>query len=275
MNYIEIMKRKELEMLIYLKEICDKHNIKYYLMYGTLLGAVRHNGFIPWDDDIDIAVPRRDYEKLKTVLNSQNSKYKLIDFKNEHNYPFIFPKIIDRNTILKENSFKNIEFNYGIYIDVFILDGLPNNKIKRFYLEKYHKFLYWLIRYYYLDDDKLNFPMRKIKNIYKNFINIKNINNKIDSMYLKYNLEDSELNRIQLTFSKKGYLKTSYFGNGKKLLFEKLLFNCPEFYDSCLKEEYGDYMTLPPVEQRVPHHDIVFLEVDGEILIDKINLKDN
>lgn len=89
MNYLNEIKRVELDILIYIDDICKQNNIRYYMMYGTLLGAVRHGGFIPWDDDIDISMPREDYNKLRSVLeNDKESPYKLISLEHDKDYPY-------------------------------------------------------------------------------------------------------------------------------------------------------------------------------------------
>lgn len=265
MDYLSEIKRVELNILTYIANICDQNKIRYYLMYGTLLGAVRHKGFIPWDDDIDIAIPRKDYETLKQILkNEKNSYYQLLSWEHDDNYPYIFPKVIDKRTKLKEKAFRDVDFQYGIYIDIFVMDGVPENKFLRVLMEKYHKFLYHLIRYYYRNKLDLNRLLQIFQPIYKKVIGVERLKKKIDEMYLNYDFDKSEICRIQLGFTPKAYLRTEYFKSISKKEFEGSLFNCPSSSHECLVSEYGeDYMELPSIENRVSNHTFIEIEIDS------------
>lgn len=135
-NTVEL-KRIELDILKYIKTQCEKYNLRYYLAYGTLLGAVRHKGFIPWDDDIDIHMPREDYDKLiELEYNNPDSKYKLLSPKYNKDYYYSFAKMVDNETILEETGLKQIK-ELGVYVDIFPLDyikkkGALKVKIERF-----------------------------------------------------------------------------------------------------------------------------------------------
>lgn len=265
MDYLEEIKKTELDILTYISNICEKHNLRYYLMFGTLLGAVRHKGFIPWDDDIDIAMPREDYIRFTEIIeNTRKSPFKIASWEHDKGYPYIFPKIIDTRTKLKEQAFSHLDFDYGVYVDIFILDGLPKNKIKRVIMEKQHKLYYQLIRYYYLNAKYLNKLLKTFQPLYKKIINIQKIKKSIDKMYLNYNFDDSELCRIPLGFTPKAYLKTEYFQTTKKCEFEGKIFNCPGSSHECLVSQYGEnYMNLPPKEERITHHNFVELEINN------------
>lgn len=122
--------------------ICEENNLTYYMYAGSLLGAVRHNGFIPWDDDLDVVMFRDDFEKLNKVLIDLNSdKYKLLSIKTEEDYFYFFSKFMLRNTRFEENWIDQVNFDIGINIDIFVLDDLSDNNFKRNYQIK-KSFLY-------------------------------------------------------------------------------------------------------------------------------------
>ena len=127
----------EFEMLKKVKEICNKNHITYFLSGGTLLGAVRHGGFIPWDDDVDIAMPRPDYERfLKAAEQEFEYPYEILTPDKDSSYLFPFAKIIDKRAKVKTTSRKN-EQVWNVWVDIFPLDSMPKNKI-HFTLRKYH-----------------------------------------------------------------------------------------------------------------------------------------
>ena len=132
---------KMLEILSYIDEICRINNIKYWLSGGTCLGAIRHNGFIPWDDDIDIELLRKDYNKLEKILK-KDPKYNFQTYKNDFYYPHPFAKLRDKKSIIEENNIDK-KFKYkGIYVDIFIVESQP------LWLMKLYWKMYWKLRKY-------------------------------------------------------------------------------------------------------------------------------
>ena len=123
------LKSKELDILIYFDQVCRNNNINYSLSYGTLLGAVRHKGFIPWDDDIDVIMTREEYSKLFAILkDNTDENYFFQCHETDPNYFYGFAKIRLNNTYFGEKMMKNRNIHQGIYIDIFIADNLPRNK---------------------------------------------------------------------------------------------------------------------------------------------------
>ena len=126
---LEELKKIELEILIYIDKVCKENGLRYSLCDGTLLGAVRHNGFIPWDDDIDIMMPRPDYDKFLDVLRHNENRFKILSSEQE-DYYYTFSKVVDSETMLDEYMYQPIA-DMGVYVDVFPLEGMPSNSAAR------------------------------------------------------------------------------------------------------------------------------------------------
>ena len=250
----EESKKIQLEILLYFDQFCKDNNLRYYLAYGTLIGAIRHQGFIPWDDDIDVEMPRPDWVKLKELFVNQG-KYELC-YPGDKKSRFHCIKIFDRRTIKIEQGVKYSDDYLGIDIDVFAVDGSPDDveeykeirkKIKTFYnrscsikcgltgsLKNRIRILLYMIRYG--NPDKLM--------------------NKALTLCQSSNYEESSYATRYSRFGKgEGYrVPKSCYANAVYKEFEGNLFPVPVGYDEVLRAEYGDYMQLPPVEQRITHH---------------------
>ena len=116
------IKKIELDILKDVASFCDKNKIHYILIYGTLLGAIRHNGFIPWDDDVDIAIPRNEYETF--IATYKNNRYQVMDYSINKNFEYAFGKVVDTRTLVEENTIRKGSF--GVYIDVFPIETVPH-----------------------------------------------------------------------------------------------------------------------------------------------------
>lgn len=129
MEEIELrtLQLRELDLLLEFRRVCDLFGLRYYLTAGTLLGAVRHKGFIPWDDDIDVAMPRSDYDKLARLASQYVSKkYVYQEYRTERNFPYYFAKLRERGTQVEEPILRTIQMEQGYYIDIFPLDRCPH-----------------------------------------------------------------------------------------------------------------------------------------------------
>ena len=226
----------QLNILKKLKECSIEYGIRYYLHAGTALGAVRHRGYIPWDDDVDVFVPIDDYLKLIHILEN-DKRYKIISqFNTDYYYGWGFGYMIDCNTICDVNKFP-IQISLGQSIDLFPLYGIPE------------------------DEREKDIYINTVKNLEsKCLISIKdedriNAINKLNKFLLNYNYNECKLvgNVLMPAFVNDIYEK-DILGNGLEMQFENLLLNIPEKYDLFLKQLYGDYMQLPPVEKRKGEH---------------------
>lgn len=254
----------EVEILKELDRITRKHNLKYMLVGGTLLGAIRHKGFIPWDDDIDIAMPRKDYEKFKEIVSKETDekKYYFQDMYNSDKYGMIFGKLKMKNTLLVEGTNNLPEEEQNIWIDIFPYDKTSKNM----FIAKVNLirgYIYKII-YYLKCGNKLveHTFIRKVAafvlKVLSLFYTKKSCKRKFEKLYKKYELK-KECNYVSYggTYVFKEITTKEYFDNLIETDFENNSFYIPKEYDEYLTRIYGDYMKLPPKEKQKSHHEII------------------
>lgn len=251
----EELKAILLDILKDIHQFCVANNIRYSIAYGTLLGAVRHKGYIPWDDDIDIMMPREDYERF--IKTYGNSIYRIADLSKNPEYSLPFAKVEDFRTIMDE--YVEGETVYGAYVDVFPVDNVPNNVIKR-------KFFYWRMSFWRALYNLKTVKTRKGRSIIKNFVLIvshillrfvskQEIARRISDMASTYRGDNTNYMGVVADPELYSYyVPSSFFEEFVELPFENIDVKSIKEYDKYLKAAYGDYMQLPPVEKRVSHH---------------------
>ena len=251
---------KDVELLI-LKDfigICDENDIDYYLFFGTEIGAVRHQGFIPWDDDIDVAIFREDYEKFLKVMEEKNwDKYTVYDCRYNEEYFFQFGRLSLNGTYWSEFWDKYVSFKMGMHIDLFILDKVPKNKIKRFLFMKLCLALCKMQAISMIKFDDGSKIVKTIVNVLHSVFNVvgltpKFFQKRLTKFFRRHENDNSEF-FADLTMNEQPYFKVTDFKPAKKVKFEDIEAYIPNNQDATLGQIFGDYMQLPPEEERVAH----------------------
>lgn len=261
---IEKLKIKQLEILKNFIKCCDEMQLNYFIGFGTLLGAIRHGGFIPWDDDIDVCMPREDYDIfVEKGMNFLPEKYFIQTIETDPLYALNFGKLRDSNTTLIERHVLDISINHGVFIDIFPLDGYIKGKNRMIDLRVKETPIFE-------EPDKNSFS-NAISGFNKKFVYKlgETIPNKLKTDISKLAVpkdnpkySDCEYVACLVDSFSITPIKKEIFGKGTKIKFENLEVNAPEKYDEYLRILYGDYMKLPPEDQRENHHNFHFADVD-------------
>ena len=250
----------QLEILKYVAQFCERHGLRYFLADGTLIGAVRHKGYIPWDDDIDIRMPRPDLMQLIETFNEEsgNSKYALIAPTMETAQHYVV-KIINTETVKIEPYLDYSKAFLGVDIDVFPLDGCPedekeysqwNKKIRL--LNKAYNYKKKGIWRSMLSRGK-DFLCNRNRAMFCPFMSCEQIAEKVKDLSLQYPYESSKY-ICAVGIGDRFRVPRECYDDYIMAPFEGSSFRIPAGYDMVLKAEYGDYMTLPPERERVTHH---------------------
>ena len=254
---ISEVKEIELGLLLKFDQICQQHGLTYYLCGGTLLGAIRHKGFIPWDDDIDVLMPRGDFEKLLELEKMQDSTEieQIVSWKSGKSiYPFI--KLINTNTVLKE-KYLSEEFTTGVWIDIFPFDGMPDDDrliAKKFKKIKFYKTI--LLTAYSEQGTGASWIATAVKMILIplcKHINTTRLCDKLNTISKEYPIEDSPyVGGFLWGYGPQEKMPRTFL-ESVEVEFEGHKFPAPKCWDYYLTQLYGDYMKLPPEEKRVFH----------------------
>ena len=259
-EHLNEIQRVGLNILKEILVICKRHNLTYYVYGGTLLGAVRHQGFIPWDDDVDVWMPRADYEKLEQIVNSEtDTPYRVMNFHNTKGFTLAYGKLVHTGTSLVEHVAGAVDT--GLFVDIFPFDGLPEKDTPEY--DRHWKKLLFLesqrmnaFRTYRqtLKGNKGSFA-KWCKWAIRKCYGKERILREMEKECRKYRAEDSKWVACQCGgYRKSDAIPKTAIEEIVRLPFEGHLINAPAGYETYLHTLYGDYHQLPPEDQRHPAH---------------------
>lgn len=245
-------------ILTYFDNVCRRNNINYTLIGGSLIGAVRHNEIIPWDDDIDVSISVKDKERLIEAL-SENSRYKLLYYGDNQSYPYTFMKLVDTNTVIKEKGVRDIK-DAGVFIDIFTRHNVPDNKIIRTAHYGRLKIISSLIKgNAYDEEQKRNEPIiKKIRTRISNLIGNEKLQNRFRKLISMYDRVETKnvMNDLVFKNMKTDIHESVIFNNYQEYTFGPLKVQSIQEYDRYLSQIFGDYMIPPEEKDRVKKHNI-------------------
>ena len=269
------IQEKMLDILVYFSQFCKENNLTFTLAGGTILGAVRHKGFIPWDDDLDVFMLREDYEKLYELwpVKADTGRYACVRSNETVNIHHSATEIKDNNTTMINHHSVDCDIHHGIMIDVIPMDGVPANRWSRFW-QMAASMVYCCFNFQRLPDHKGKVTYYATK-LALGLVRSPKLRYKIwkaaERRIARYGTEQCDLvasfgegpSIMEMRFP------TEWFRSPVMLEFEGHPMPVPADYDAVLRALYGDYMQLPPEEDRVPRHTAVFIDPNNSYTIYK------
>ena len=250
------LQQVEIKILKYFIEVCEENDLTYFMYAGSLLGAIRHQGFIPWDDDIDVIMFREDFEKLNKILEKDlNEKYNFFNVLNEETYHYTWGRLTLKNTLFKEWWGDQVDYTPNIFLDIFILDNVPKDKYKKF-IQKWKSYTLNMLTSYSIIKFKNDSKLKEIiqQTIYYLIkilpVSPSTIKKACVNSYTKYQYEDCE---EVCDFPSENMMQMSFRSDWlplKKAKFEDMEVNIPNNYDKILRMDFNNYMEFPPEDSR-------------------------
>ncbi len=250
------LQQVEKKLFKYFMKVCEDNDLTYFMYAGSLLGTVRHEGFIPWDDDIDVIMFREDFEKLNKVFEKNIGKeYKFFNVLNEETYHYTWGRLTLKDTLFREWWGNQVDYTPNIFLDIFILDNIPNNKFKWF-IQKWRSFalnqlsIYSIIKYQ--NESKIKEIIQQSVYYFLKIIPISplTIRKRCVNSFSKY--QGEECDKV-CDFPSEFFMPVSNKSDWlpvRKAKFEDLEVNIPNNYDKILTMDFSDYMQLPPEDKR-------------------------
>lgn len=249
------IQQSELRILIYFRDFCEVNGLKYFITAGTLLGAVRHGGFIPWDDDIDVVMPREDYDRfIKHMRRNGAGEFVFQDGKTDNSYPIYCPKLREKNYVVHEELFgKALKYN-GCYIDILPLDDCPEDKQSAQTFFDINVFLTTALVKKINPDYRIGYTKKSMKKLHGVARLLPRSAIRLLRDLLRRNVSGELLCTVD---GAHGYPNEVYerewFSDSIPMEFEGEIFSAPIGWDKLLKNMYGDYMT-PPAKEKTEGH---------------------
>lgn len=256
---IEELHKVELDLIQEIIEICQKNQIKYFMIGGSLLGAVRHQGFIPWDDDVDIGMVRDDYDRFLQVAPAELSQpyYFLQTDQSDQNYAFGYAKLLDESIYIEEKRNIN-DARKGVFVDIFPFDKIPTGDVERSIQQSRYKYLnakIILASNYRLIDTEITAKIRKLQPDQSR--KTREYKEKRDELARTYNQDETiqEYKNLASQYSyEKELLSEKELATVVEVPFENLTVTILSAYDAILSRLYGDYLQLPPEDKQIEKH---------------------
>lgn len=248
---IKELRQIQLAIMDNIHDFCMAHQIKYSVAGGTLIGAIRHKGYIPWDDDIDIYLMREDYERFLREFRDDSGQFVLLSPHQTEHYYYTYSKVIDSRTVMLEDGVDGYEI--GVYVDVFPLDYVSDNLSSRRHVFWWKHFLYKIRRCKttkgrYLHSAIAEFCYRSLP------VSVSFIDRIIEHYIHRRKPSNTICEMCETERPLRGCYSTEAFSSTIDMPFEGRVYKGMKGYDEYLKNTYGDYMKIPPKEQQIQHH---------------------
>lgn len=269
------------DVLKFYMGLCEKHHLTYFIAYGSAIGAARHQGIIPWDDDIDVVMPRPDFERFLEICKTEDmGKYEIVSPYDTPNYFLPFYKLCNKETTLLEST--DFRCIIGMYIDIFVYDGICNDKnesdtLRKQYVKYWNRFT---VASSYYPTEKIISKIRKgeIKDLIHYFLlSLKReyyrrkFLNKLYDITHKYNYSQTELIvKYPPGYGEKEVIPKAWIEESTFLPYEDTEVRIPKDYTRWLNNYFGDYTQLPPEEERHPHHLIAYVNLDKRESLEEV-----
>ena len=252
-------KKISLELLAYFDQVCREHDIKYSLTGGTLLGAVRHSAFIPWDDDVDVFLARPEYEKLEKAFDNEGKRFIFANSNNQDSFNFVYSRILDTKTLITESP-NTRNAGTGLFLDICVVDGLPRNKLLRKIHIKYMRALVRCCRATIHNTDKAYHRRGKLfvmaKGIIRRLTTHQFWNRRMEKAMSRYRFDNSDyVGNFTSQYGGREMMHREAFDSYRDIWFEGHKYMICQGYQEYLQRIYGQkYMVLPPKKKRKGHH---------------------